>query len=92
MLQGHPHRPILRIKVDDQVVADGLRAAALALGQGDGEGVGIRELTDLHRDGGCQQWHGDEWHGHQWHGDQCTRIESRRVERWELSLSEFAGL
>jgi hypothetical protein len=52
VLQRHPHRPTLRIKVDDQVVADGLRAAAVTLGQGDVEGVGVRELADLHRGGG----------------------------------------
>ena len=52
VLNCHPHRPALVVEVDDQVVADGFRTAAVALGQGDVEGVRVREIADLHRDGG----------------------------------------
>jgi hypothetical protein len=36
--------------------------------------------------------HRHQWQGHEWSGGQCTRIEPQRVEHWELSSDELAGL
>lgn len=52
VLHRHPNRPALVVEVDDQVVADGFGTTAIALGQGDVESVRVREIADLHRDGG----------------------------------------